>query len=168
MNKKRVIVLLCGFVCALNGMQFTNSSEALIERSTICFLHQYARAHFCDVDERGVYFNEIEADREQTTFTLPWNNVTAILKKAFEDIERFDLVKEQLSLPLDYKTVLQQIKEFHSLERYQDVGPDVQILVFNVLGENRNLYKGAWRSGDHELIKAALKLELFNPSLIRN
>lgn len=151
-----MIILLCIVMCTLKGMQEPQVREIPIEKITICFLHQYAHAHFCDVDERGVYFNQIEADEEQATFTLPWNKVTAVLEKAFEDIERFDFSKEQSSLPRDYKNVLQQIKEFHSLARYRDAAPDAQVILFNVLGESRSLYKGAWRSGDPVLVKAAL------------
>lgn len=151
--------MLLIWVSASNGMQGINERAVQPEhypRSTICFLHHYVRAHFCDVDDTGLYFSGINPDESDVSFILPWPQVKTILEKAFSDIEKYKLTNQQTPLQKEYREALEQIIKFHEAPRVE-WDSSSSIGVFNLEAENRSLYKGTLLSGNAELVKSALK-----------
>lgn len=156
-------------VSAVWAMQPSQEKQVLhpVPKTSILFLHAYVEKRICDVDERGVYFNENTSGIEPTPIHLPWDEVAKILKEADKDSNQ-QAGKDQAHQSNEYQDVLQRIKEFRSLPPYQSAPAHAKILCLNPLQVNRSIYTGAWESGDPALVKAALKLELFDAASIKN
>jgi hypothetical protein len=123
------------------------------DKTITTFLWRYAIAKFCDIDERGVYYNGITADDRDTTFTLPWSRVKTLLDKAYEDLSHHNALVESKELSGDYRKALREIQRNLDPTAYESLPfpPYIQV------GESRKKYRAAWASGDITQIKEVLK-----------
>jgi hypothetical protein len=123
------------------------------------FLWRYAIAEFCDIDEKGVYYNGIHEADHDVSFTLPWEQVKKALGKAYEDLAQFDVWKEDVPLKKEYRASLRE------MERNVDPAVYEKSAHLKYLAENRKKYHAAWVSGDPAQVKEALKLDIFTPHI---
>lgn len=170
MKKIAIILFLNSAFTAIAMEQkaTVNQPPAQIQQSeggkaVTTFLWRYAIAEFCDIDERGVYYNGITAADRDTTFTLPWSRVKTVLDKAYEDLSHYDASVESKELSGDYRKALREIKKNLDATEYENLPFPTYIQV----GESRKKYRAAWASGDITQIKEALKAnhELWPPHI---
>lgn len=121
------------------------------------FLWRYAIAEFCDIDEKGVYYNGIQSSDSDITFTLSWAQVKKVLNKAYQDLADFDVSKRNAGLNEDYRKALKLIQR----------NLDPSFYEATKIAEARTRYHAAWTSGDILQIKEVLKAnhELWPPHI---
>ena len=111
------------------------------------FLWRYAIAEFCDIDERGVYYNGITNADQDVAFTLSWAEVKQALGEAYQDLATFDVSEKNGELKKEYRDSLWQLK--HNLD------PD--FFEAHKISDARKRYHAAWASGDPTKVKEVLK-----------
>lgn len=153
---------------AMEQKATVNQPPAQIEQSeggkaVTTFLWRYAIAEFCDIDERGVYYNGITAADRDTTFTLPWSRVKTLLDKAYEDLSHYDASVESKEISGDYRKSLRQIQNNLDPAVYENS----TYTTYKEVSESRKKYRAAWASGDITQIKEVLKAnhELWPPHI---
>lgn len=159
------IMLALGFGHATFGMQGAQEAMPDDAHSVVvtCFLGRYAIAEFCDIDECGAYYNPITATDDDTCFMLPWPRVKTVLDKAYQDLARFDVSKEDVGLNKEYRKSLWQIQRNLDPAVYENSTYNT----YKQVCESRKKYRAAWESGDITQIKAVLKAnrELWPPHI---
>lgn len=159
---KQLILSLLLVSPALVCMQTPKEVALQLEDHPIAvtsFLWRYAIAEFCDIDQTGVYYNGIHEADHDVSFTLPWDQVKKVLGKAYEDLARFDVWKEDIPLKKEYRASLREMECNVSPAGYEKSEH------FKYLAENRKKYHAAWVSGDPAQVKEALKLDIFTPHI---
>lgn len=127
------------------------------------FLWRYAIAVFCDIDERGAYYNGITTSDADTDFMLEWARVKTVLDKAYQDLSKFDVTKPQPELKEEYRKSLREIQKNLDPAVYENS----TFNTYKQVSESRKKYRVAWESGDVAQIKEVLKLnhELWPPHI---
>lgn len=164
---KILLFISCLLVSLTHGMQTSKESSDTVEhhpRYTICFLHHYAHATFTDpylyktnIDDEGVSYGGISNDDRNATYALPWFKVKTILNKAYEDIARVDVTKENVGFTEEYRQVLWYVCNYDA--------QDCKDGHFAYVYENRKKYKDAFISANVPALKEALQSDLFLPHI---